>query len=180
MNQFNNLLAVGATNRNLGKTEFICRLLQRFIEHEIIAIKIKSIYPDDKKFHGKDLDPDTNYLIRKENPVFGLDDSKRFLSAGAKSVYYIKSKIEHLGVAIREVISEYSASQLFIAESNSVMQYFTPGGFLMIKGPNPDDYKPSSLKFMDQSDMIIYSNGKVFDIMPEKVNIRINNNTWEI
>ncbi len=180
MIQFKNLLAIGATNRNLGKTEFICRILERFAKHEIIAIKIKSIYPDDKKFHGKDLDPDNDFLIRKENSVTGLEDSRRFIAAGAKSVYYIKSKIDYLNKAIIDVKSQYPDNQLFVAESNSVLQYFIPGGFLMIKGPNPVDYKPSSLKFMDQANITIKSNGKAFDIMPEKVHIRINNNTWEL
>ena len=173
-----NLLVVGASNRNLGKTEFICRLIERFQEFEIVAIKIKSIYPGDKKFHGKDLDPGRDYLLRKEDPEIGLDDSKRFISSGAREVFYIKSNYLNLGRALEEVRSEYHKSQLFIAESNSILGYCYPGGFIMINGPDQSKYKPSSLKFIQRADIIINSNGSKFDIDPEDINIRINDNNW--
>ena len=79
MNNFDNLLAVGATSRNLGKTEFICRLLERFHKHSIIAIKIKTQYEGDDMFHGKGGRLNEGYIIREENQSRGLDDSKRLL-----------------------------------------------------------------------------------------------------
>lgn len=178
MIDFNNLLVVGATNRNLGKTEFISQLLRRFRDKSIIAIKIKTLYPGDRIHHGSGTEFDGNYLIRKENDIDGLDDSKRFLAAGARTVYYIKSHIQYLDLALEEVRSEYPDYQLFIAESNSLLKYFRPGGFIMIRGTDPTTYKPSSLEYMHLADKTIYSDGSKFDIKPEEIDILVIDSGW--
>lgn len=180
MIDFKNILAVGATNRNLGKTEFICRLLKRFQDKSIIAIKIKTIYPGDENHHGKGSKFESDFLVRKESKEKGLDDSKRFLFAGAESVYYIKAHIQHLDTAINEVRSKFSDSQLFIAESNSLLKYFQPGGFIMIKGADPKIYKPSSIELMHMADKIVYSDGASFDFTPEEINIHVDKSGWKI
>ena len=180
MIEFSNLLAVGATNRNLGKTEFICQLIKEFRHESIIALKIKTFYPGDEQSHGKGSGFSGDYLVRKENDKNGLDDSKRFLKAGASSVYYIKSRIQDLEKAINEVKSKFPDSQLFIAESNSLLKFYRPGIFIMIQGPNIADYKPSSLEFVDRVDRIIKSNGVDFDISPKDIGLQINNFTWLI
>jgi len=180
MIDFKNLLAVGATNRNLGKTEFICQLIKEFSHESIIALKIKTFYPGDKQSHGKGSGFSGDYLVRKENDKTGLDDSKRFLKAGATSVYYIKSRIQDLEKAINEVKSKFPVSQLFIAESNSLLEYYQPGISIMIQGPDISNYKPSSLKFMDRSDRIIKSDGRDFDVSPIEIGLQIKNSTWFI
>ena len=180
MIDFKNLLTVGATNRNLGKTEFICQLIKEFRHKSIIALKIKTFYPGDKQSHGKGSGFSGDYLIRKENDETGLDDSKRFLKAGASSVYYIKSRIQDLGKAINEVKSKFPDSQLFIAESNSLLKYYRPGIFIMIQGPDISNYKPSSLKFMDRANRIIKSDGRTFDASPGAIGLQIKNFTWLI
>ena len=180
MNNFNNLLAVGATNRNLGKTEFICSLLNRFQKYNIIAIKIKTQYKGDERFHGKGERLTEGYIIREEEYTTGIEDSKRFLEAGAIKVYYIKSTIEGLREAVSELKTRYPSSQLFLCESNSLLEYFNPGGFILIEGPEKDKYKPSSLKFQSRANIRIKSDGKKFDIEPESLNKRIEKNKCNI
>ena len=111
--KYSNILVIGATNRNLGKTEFISRLILRFSEEFITAVKIKTLYPGDKKFHGRDTEAETKFLVRKENSE-GLEDSRRFLAAGAEAVYYIKSPIEMLGTALQYLVDEQNLKGLII------------------------------------------------------------------
>ena len=180
MNNFDNLLAIGATSRSLGKTEFICRLLERFHKQSIIAIKIKTQYEGDDRFHGKGGRLNEGYVLREENQSSGLDDSKRLLKSGAKKVFYIKSTIDALGEAVQELKNKYDDSQLFICESNSVLEYYNPGAFIMILGTDKTKYKYSALKFMDRSDIIIKSSGHRFEPDPGDISIRINNYKWTI
>jgi hypothetical protein len=175
-----NILTVGATNRNLGKTEFICRLLERFHKKKIVAIKIKTLYTGDSHFHGKGTVLKGNYLIREENFEEGLDDSKRFITAGASKVFYIKSKIDFLEIAIEEILGKFPHDQLFISESNSLLKFHKPGVFIMITGPDQSIYKPSSLEYMEKADLIIKSDGRKFDTDPEEITLMTNKSSWEI
>ena len=173
------ILVVGGTGRNLGKTEFICRLLSRFLYSNITVIKIKTLYHGDENFHGKGYDMKGDYIIREEFDAGGLEDSRRFLAAGAKSVLYIRSRAEKLGKAVQEALSRISINQLIIFESNSIVNVLKPAVYIMLAGPDKDKYKPSSRKLIDQADIIIRSSGSGFETEPEDLKISIENNTWE-
>lgn len=175
-----NILVVGGTNRNLGKTEFICGLLRRFSGREIIVIKIKTLYPDDLAHHGRGTSFIGNYVVREESCSGKLEDSKRFLAAGAYRVFYIKSHAAYLGKAFKEALAGSQKNQLFIVESNSIMEHIRPGAFILLSGPDNTVYKPSSLKYFDKADIVIKSTGNSFETGPEDINLSAGRNEWSI
>lgn len=174
-----NIIVVGGTYRNLGKTEFICSLLKRFNEKDIVVMKIKTRYPGDGKFHGRGKRLESGYLIRREDSTEGMEDSKRLLDAGASSVLYIRSRAEKLGEAMEEALAA-TKKQLIICESNSVVDVLSPAAYIMIIGPDRERYKPSSTRLMDKADIIIKSSGMSFDINPEDLNISAEGGKWII
>lgn len=172
MQKLENLILIGGGSRNLGKTEFVSQLISKYKkQHEIIAVKIKTIYEGDSFFHGKDRNPLTSdYRITEFSEAKDKEDTSRMLNAGAERVFKIKSKNSSLGKAFRELLSQINTQdKLIICESNSLRDFFIPHKFFLILGTNNQEIKPSAERLLKFADKIIYSDGKKFDIKLENV-----------
>lgn len=171
-------IAIGATNRNCGKTTYICGLLSRFKEHKPIAIKIKTVYPDDSKWHGTGTPLVGDFELREENAETGKKDSVRMLQAGAAKVFYLKTKNSFLEVSITEMLKDIPKDQPIIIESNSLLEIFKPALFLMIKSDDKSKFKPSALKFMDQADLVLDTDGESYSLPPSELPLSWSLNKW--
>ena len=85
----------------------------------------------------------------------GTSDTGRFLAAGARRSYWVRTAVGQLGNAVpalRQIVAE---SENIILESNSILQFFRPELFLMVLDFSREDFKPSSLRFMDRADAFV-------------------------
>lgn len=172
-------LVVGATSRNCGKTSFICQLVSRFQNSQPIAIKVKTLYPNDQRWHGSGSLLNTPFEIREAGTGRGVVDSERLLDAGAHRVFYLKTRVEFLGSALPELLNQIPSMHPLIFESNSVLQLLHPGIFLMIKGSDPENYKPSALRFMEDADFLIGTNGEQHFPSPSELAIHWTGTRWQ-
>lgn len=176
----NKILLIGGATRNVGKTHFTCSVIENISKkHNIIGLKIKTIYENDDFFHGKDINPlKGNYRIIEELDKNGNEDTIKMLKAGAKRVFRIKSKNIFLKEAFNLFMNLIPENSLIICESNSLREIIKPGLFLLIKQKNSDDIKPSAKKLEIYADKIIYTDGEKHDL---KVNqIIIENDNWKL
>src|SRR6056297_165204 len=86
-----NLLIVGGTGRNVGKTEFVCRLIEKISRTEVVyALKVSAIFPDEEIYHGNhDGEESVHHLFEETRMETGKDTS-RMLQAGASRVFYLR------------------------------------------------------------------------------------------
>lgn len=173
-----NFIAIGATNRNCGKTSYICGLLTRYSEHHPIAVKIKTIYPDDSKRHGTGSPLTGNFELREEKKKTGEKDSVRMLLAGAAKVYYLKTKIDSLKDGLEDLIKKLPDHRPIIVESNSLLEIARPAFFVMIKSANKADYKPSAIKFMHQADLVLETDGESHSLPPSDLPLVWSSQQW--
>ena len=175
---YENIILVGGATRNVGKTSFICSLIENISKkHNIIALKIKTLYDGDDFFHGKDMNPlKGNYRIVEETGNKGNEDTERMLQAGAKRVFKIKAKNEYLHNAFEDFYKRIPENSLLVCESNSLRNILKPALFLLIKHKNLEEMKPSAKKLEPWADKIIYSNGKNHDF--DVKNIQVVDNEW--
>ncbi|NOZ35070.1 MAG: hypothetical protein GXO80_07215 [Chlorobi bacterium] len=177
-----NLLIVGGATRNVGKTTFVVNLLKKFGKNSrIISLKIKTIYPDDNFFHGKDENPlkeNEKYRIREINITDNNQDAERMLKAGAHTVIYIKSKIKYLEQAFNEFIKNADNNILIICESNSLRFVIKPAIYLFLKMNNTVEMKPSAEKLINLADKVILSDGQKHDFNFNL--LRVNEYSWQL
>ncbi len=180
LTRYKNILLIGGASRNVGKTAFTCSVIENISKkHEVIGLKIKTIYEGDDFFHGKDRNPlNGNYRIIEEQNASGNEDTERMLQAGASRVFRIKAKSEYLHDAIVDFFTRISANRLIVCESNSLRTVLKPATFLLIKLENSEKMKPSAKKLAPLADKIIYSDGTKHDFDAE--NIVVENNEWKI
>lgn len=175
---FKNILVIGATSRNLGKTTLVCQMIRRFSNNRITALKIKTLRDGDQEFHGRGSFLEVPFLVRDESETGGLNDSALYKAAGAAQVIYIKSKIEFLEEAFQKALEMIPENHLLIIESNSIVELINPGIYILIKGLDPDTYKPSSLTTEKSADIILSSDGRNFSEDPAHLPVGITPLGW--
>jgi len=177
MERHPNLLLIGGSGQNVGKTTLTIDILKQYAgKNKIIAIKTSC------HFHGI-LDTDivlannSKYTIVKETVTNTGKDSARMLEAGAEEVYFIQAKDEFIGEAYSFLTNAIKRDSLIICETASLRKHLIPEVFLALvtnKNSKLDDNK----QILKKADLIIenYLNNK-HDL---ETIIEIKNNKWEI
>ena len=172
-----NLLLIGGSGQNVGKTTFTINLLTQFAEtNEIVAIKTSC------HFHGI-LDTDiviannNKFVIVKETVTNTGKDSARMLEAGAKEVYFIQAKDEFIGEAYSFILGKIGNDILIICETASLRKYLVPEIFISLVKDKKEKL-PKNKSILKKADILIedYLNNK--NSLVSIVEIR--NNKWII
>lgn len=155
-----NLLIIGGTGRNVGKTEFVCRLIGKIsCSAEVFALKVSAVYPDEEIFHGDHGKDEASGRLTEEFRRNGDKDTIRMLKAGARRVFYLRSD----GVGIKEgfrdflrMVPEHAA---IVCESNSLADAVKPAALIMVKGAG-GEVKRRAVSQLERADLVIVSDGK--------------------
>lgn len=174
-----NLLIVGGAGRNVGKTEFICRLIKKISkEVDIYALKVSAVFPDEDQYHGNhDLEANDNQLIEEQNRATQKDTS-RMLQAGAKKVFYLRAKDITIKDGFEKFITSIPVGSPFVCESNSLEKHVTPSYHIMVKSIS-GRIKPRAIKQIQNANLVVTSDGKSGFPELDKINYDVNSG-WQI
>lgn len=136
MKSYPNILLVAGTGRNVGKTLFACKVIQKLSEtHRTVGVKISP------HFH----EPESNlkYLYKSEGLVIVEEqkishkDSSRMLQAGAEKVFYVQAKNENLADAFNLIVKSIHPEQPVVIESGGLYEILEPGLLVFVTGEEP-------------------------------------------
>ncbi|MFT5702192.1 MAG: hypothetical protein ACI8ZB_005103 [Desulforhopalus sp.] len=92
MIKYKKLIVIGGTGRNVGKTEFVCTLIEKFSSQlPIYALKVSAIFSDEEIFHGTHSEDEPNFQLFEETRLTTEKYTSRILRAGATRVFYLRS-----------------------------------------------------------------------------------------
>ena len=176
------LVVVGGHTRSIGKTQLVCDIIAAFPKTEWIAGKITQYG------HGVCAQNGENCDCAPEEHVCALDwekradtgtDSARFLAAGAKRSFWLRTKQGYLAEGLpllrralsevasgewpafaeatagRRVTSEEGKSTAVILESNSLMQFVKPSLYFAVIDPLREDFKESAQIALDRAHALV-------------------------
>jgi hypothetical protein len=160
------VIVVGGHTRSIGKTELVCDVIRAFPEQNWIAGKITQYGHGVCAQNGENCDcaPDEHsYAISWERSPDSGTDSARFLAAGAKRSFWLRTKQGFLAEGLpllrgllREVVEENPAEPAaLIIESNSLLQFLEPSLYFAVLDPGREDFKDSARKFLDRADALV-------------------------
>ncbi len=155
------LVVIGGHSRNVGKTSVVAGLIAALPEFRWIAMKITP--------HGHDLCPQDGgpgpgpadqpgWAVSEETERSGLTDTSRFLVAGAKQAWWVRSREERLAEALPAIRKLLATSENAILESNSILKFLQPDVYLTVLDPATTDFKQSASEFLDRADALILHN----------------------
>ena len=137
MKNAENFFLIAGSGRNVGKTTFCCKLIERFSkENRITALKITDHFHDLEGQSVRYLHKGVDFVIVEEIDDASEKDTARFLKAGADSSFLIMAKHENLEKALDKLDTIISLEKNpVIAESGYLFEIMRPGlaGFVTDK-----------------------------------------------
>ena len=180
-----NILIIGSTGRNTGKTEFACRIIEKnAARNKIIGIKVIPADKNETSCHrGEEgcglCDSLTGDYEIIEETANDLDkDTSRMLKAGAEKAYLLLVDRHCLEAGINALLKIIPEHTLIVIESNSIRKVIEPGLFIVIKRSMSNSVKQSCAEVIEFADKIIEFNDLNWDFPPGKVSIQ--NESWVI
>ena len=161
------LIVIGGHTRSIGKTQLVCDVIAAFPGTYWIAGKITQYG------HGVCAQNGENCDCAPTDHVCALDwetradtgtDSARFLAAGAKRSFWLRTKQGYLAEgmpllrqALREAAGAVPVEQSLavIVESNSLMQFVNPSLYFAVIDPQRDDFKDSAQTALDRAHALV-------------------------
>jgi len=152
------LVAVGGHTRNIGKTSVVAGLIQALPQWDWTAMKITQFGHGICSVSGSACDcclgPEHPYAIAEETRATRTD-SGRFLAAGARRSYWLRTAAGQLGVALPALDEVIASSRNLIVESNSIVDFLTPHLYLVVLDFAQRDFKASTKRHLDRADACI-------------------------
>ena len=154
------LVVVGGHSRNIGKTSVVAGLIRRLKHMRWTALKITQYGNGVCASHtattacGCEPEDGREFDLSEEFEP-NATDSGRFLAAGAERSFWLRAPHGELPRAASLVKKILAQGDHVIVESNSVVELVKPDVFLMLLDFGCEDFKPSSLRFMDRADAFV-------------------------
>jgi hypothetical protein len=160
------VIVVGGHTRSIGKTQLVCDVIRAFPHANWIAGKITQYGHGVCAQNGSACDcaPDEHICaIEWESLPQSGTDSARFLAAGAKRSFWLRTKQGFLaeGLPLMRDALEHAVeaadrdSPALILESNSLLQFMKPSLYFAVIDPAREDFKDSARVALDRADALV-------------------------
>lgn len=155
-------IVIGGHTRNIGKTSVVAGLIAALPHLNWTAIKITQFGHNVCSANGEPCDcqtADHTLAISEERDATTSTDTSRFLAAGARRVFWVRTRQGQLAEAMPRVRKLINEAENTIIESNSILRFLQPDLSLSVLDPTIADFKPSALRYLDRTDALILPTG---------------------
>jgi len=160
------LIVIGGHTRSIGKTQLVCDVISAFRPANWIAGKITQYGHGVCAQNGENCDcaPDQHVCaINWEVQADTGTDSARFLAAGARRSFWLRTKqgflaegLPLLRAALQETLADANGDlPPLIVESNSLLQFLKPSLYFSVVDPAKEDFKDSARVALDRADALV-------------------------
>src|SRR5229473_7448494 len=152
------IIVIGGQSRNLGKTSVVAGLIAAIPSYNWTAFKITQFGHGQCSLDGEPCHcatADHTWAISEEKDHSGKSDSSRFLAAGAKRSFWVRTEQGRLAEAMPLLRRRLSESENAILESNSILKFIRPDLYITVLDPATEDFKASAQEFLDRPDAVI-------------------------
>ena len=152
------LIVVGGHTRNIGKTQLCVEILGAFPERDWTAMKITQFGHGVCSVNGEAcgcaVDEHT-FAVTAEHDPAGRADTCRMLAAGARRVFWVRTKQGRLAEALPKVREKIEGAANVLIESNTVLNFLRPDLYLPVLDFSRPDFKDSAREFLDRADAYV-------------------------
>lgn len=151
-------LVIGGHSRSVGKTSVVAGIICALPEFHWTAAKITQYGHGICGANGEACDcatGDHSWAITEERNAAGESDTSRFLAAGAKRVWWVRTQQGRLAEAMPALRERLAGAECVILESNSVLRFLRPELYVTVMDPATEDFKNSAREFLDRADAVI-------------------------
>ncbi len=161
------VIVIGGHTRSIGKTQLVCDVIAAFPQARWIAGKITQYGHGVCAQNGDNCDcAPTEHVcaINWETQPDSNTDSARFLAAGARQSFWLRTKqgflaegLPLLRTALHETLrNEETDPPPLIVESNSLLRFLRPSLYIAVLDPTKEDFKDSARAALDRADALVF------------------------
>jgi len=166
------LIVVGGHTRSIGKTQLVCDLIAALPEARWVAGKITQYGHGVCAQNGQGCDcAPTEHVAALDWESSGQplthegSDSARFLTAGAASSFWLRTKQGYLAEGmplLRQALARQHGTEGLnaIVESNSLLQFVKPSLYVAVFDARREDFKDSARQMLDRADVFVFRSGR--------------------
>lgn len=154
------VVVVGGNTRNIGKTSVVAGLIARLPEFRWTAFKITQFGHGFCTADGRPCACQTDeacVAVNAERDATSGTDTSRFVVAGARRTFWVRTRIGRLAEAMPRIRDEIAAAENAILESNSVLEFLEPDLYLTVLDLAREDFKDSARRFLNRADAALLS-----------------------
>jgi len=182
MHNIPNMILIGSTARNSGKTTLAISIIKKLkLIKLIVGLKVTTIVEKNGKCIrggegcGVCSSLKENFEITEELNTANNKDTSILLASGAERVYWLKTLKSDIYEGFDQFMSLIPKDCLIVCESNSLRKVVNPGIFIMVKGSENKQIKKSAMEVINQADIVYENNLKVnFENIINEIENRIN------
>jgi hypothetical protein len=148
------IVVIGGHSRNVGKTSVVAGLIAALPSYDWTAFKITQFGHGLCSLNGEPCHcatDDHTWAISEEKNFSGTSDSARFLSAGAKRAFWLRTEQGRLAEAMPAIRRRLAEAENAILESNSILKFIHPDLYITVLDPATEDFKVSAREFLDRA-----------------------------
>lgn len=152
------IVVVGGHSRNIGKTSVVAGLIAALPTCNWTAFKITQFGHGRCSLNGEPCDcapQDRCWAMAEEKDRSGKSDSSRFLVAGAKRAFWVRTEQGQLHEALPAIQRKMAEAENVIVESNSILQFIQPELYITVLDPATEDFKASAQKYLERADAVV-------------------------
>jgi hypothetical protein len=172
------MLMIGATGRNAGKTELLCQVIRAHAARvPIAALKVTPVARADAGCpHGGEgcgacSSLGEPWCVTRELDAASGKDTSRLLRAGAREAWWLRVREEALADGAAGLLSHVPAGWVSVCESNRLRRVVEPGLFLQVRPEGERIAKPSARSVANLADRVVVSDGASFDLDLERISV---------
>jgi len=152
------IVVVGGHSRNVGKTSVVAGLIAALPAYNWTAFKVTQFGHGRCSLNGKPCQcatADHAWAMTEEKDRSGKSDSSRFLVAGARKSFWVRTAQGELAQAIPAIQRRLDEAENAILESNSIVKFLKADIYISVLDPATEDFKESARRFLDRANAII-------------------------
>jgi hypothetical protein len=100
-------------------------------------------------------DPEHPFAITPELDATSGTDTARFLQAGAREVYWVRTRSGDLEQAMPELRKLLDGREHVLMESNSILRFLKPDLYISVLQYDAGDFKRSSRLYLNRADAFV-------------------------
>ena len=152
------IVVIGGHSRNVGKTSVVAGLIAKLPAYNWTAFKLTQFGHGRCSLNGRPCQCETAdhaWAITEEKDWSGKSDSSRFLVAGAKHSFWVRTAQGQLQKAMPAIQLRLKDAENAILESNSILKFMQPDVYISVLDPATEDFKTSAREYLHRADAII-------------------------
>lgn len=169
------IIIIGGHSRSVGKTSVVAGLISALPQMNWTAIKVTQYGHGVCSADGGPCDcatDDHTFAVTEERDRSGESDTSRFVLAGAKKVYWVRTRQGMLAEAIPRIRQVIASADNVIFESNSLVKFIRPDLYVTVLDFANPDFKASAREFLDRADALILQNADLNSPAWNKVSLK--------